>query len=146
MPIPKDIHQIFFGFTDFEFIHFLSVVSASATIRPDNFYMYNDKEPTDDFLWECAKKYFTIVHEPAPNSFRGLELNSYQYKADITRMEKLIEKGGIYMDIDVLVLKPFDHLFNNPDIKCVVGSENGSHTSHELKDMSSITNAVILCE
>jgi hypothetical protein len=143
MPIPKDIHQIYFGFTDFYFIHFLSVASAGEVIKPDNYFMYNEKEPENDFLWECAKKYFTVVHEPAPASFRGVPLDSYQYKADITRMEKLIQKGGMYMDIDVLTLKPFDHLFEKD---CVVGAENGSQTSLELKDMSSITNAVIMCE
>ena len=37
-------------------------------------------------------------------------------------MEKLIEHGGIYMDIDVLSLKPFGDLLNN---NCVVGVTAG---------------------
>lgn len=142
--IPNIIHFIFFGFTKFELFHFLSIVSAYHVQKPDKIYLYNDIEPKYNFFWECIKKYVTIVKDKSPSEFRGIKLNSYQYKADISRMEKLIEFGGIYMDIDILTIRPFTHLL---DANCVLGAESSKDMySTDINKIGSITNAVILCE
>ena len=144
MPIPNIIHFIYFGFTDFYLHHFLAIVSAYKVHKPDTIYLYTEKEPVNNFYFECAKKYVTIVKTKSPDEFQNVKLTSYQYKADIVRMEKLIDHGGIYMDIDVLSLKPFGELLNN---KCVVGAESAKDpTTTKLEDIGSITNAVLLCE
>ena len=42
------------------------------------------------------------------------------HKADKLRMEILFEKGGIYLDIDTICIKPWKHLLTN---KVVLGNE-----------------------
>lgn len=143
--IPNIIHFLFFGTTDFEFIHYLSILSAYHTQKPDIIYLYNQNEPVDNFYWETAKQYVTIVKMTPPNEFRGVKLDSYQYKSDIVRMERLIEQGGIYMDIDVLCLKSYTHLLEGNT--CVLGVENSpSQTTLNLSEIDSVTNAVLMCE
>jgi len=118
-------------------------MSAHAVHKPDNIYIYNEKEPENNYLWESIRKYVTIVHMTAPTEFQGIKLTSFQYKADITRMEKLIELGGIYMDIDIISLKPFGNLLTNYD--CVVGAESCDDSdTTDINKFGSITNAVLL--
>lgn len=141
--IPNIVHFLFFGFTEFEFFHYLSIRSVYEIQKPDKIYLYNQKEPVNNKYWEKIRSYVEIVKMVPPEDFRGVPLTSYQYKADIVRMEKLLEMGGIYLDIDVLVLKPFHHLLK---YKCVVGSESGDSETTDIKEMGSITNAVLMAE
>jgi hypothetical protein len=54
---------------------------------------------------------------------------------DILRLEILLERGGIYLDIDVLSLNPLTEFLDYP---CVIGEEQ--------EDGSSLSNAVLLAE
>ena len=42
------------------------------------------------------------------NEIFNNKLTRYAHKADIIRLQKLLEHGGIYLDIDVLTNKSFD--------------------------------------
>ena len=44
----------------------------------------------------------------------------FAYVSDYARIKALYQYGGIYMDTDVRVYKPFDDLLNN---KCILGFE-----------------------
>lgn len=138
--IPKVIHFIFFGFTKFEFIHYLAVRSAAEVHQPDQIFLYYSQAPVDNPLWDAILPLVELVPVTPPEEFNGVKLESYQYRADILRLQKLIEYGGIYLDIDIISLKPFDKLLNN---ECVLGIESGDQT---LESAESITNAVILCQ
>lgn len=142
--IPKHIHFIFFGFTKFLMIHYLAVKSAIHVHKPDNVYFHYTVEPKDNPLWEDIKKQVTLVHTIPPEKYNGVELKYYQYKADVVRLEALYKYGGIYMDIDVLSVNPFNELYNN---SCVMGIESGSNLdSSDITQAKSITNAVIMTE
>jgi hypothetical protein len=57
--------------------------------------------------------------------------------ADIIRLEKLIERGGIYLDLDVVSVRPMSHLYTE---KCVLGKQC-PNTRFE-----GLCNAVIMAE
>ena len=143
MTIPNIIHFLFFGFTDFEFFHYLAIATAYHVQKPEKIYLYNQKEPENNKYWGAIKPYVELIKITPPTDFRGIKLESYQYKADIVRMEKLLEHGGIYLDIDVMVLKPFHHLLEH---SCVVGAESGPSDTTNIQEIGSITNAVLMCE
>ena len=44
---------------------------------------------------------------------RAIELKAWAYAADFARLDVISELGGIYLDMDVEVLKPFDDLMGN---------------------------------
>lgn len=142
--IPNNIHFIFYGFTEFAMIHYLAVKSAYMVHKPDKIFMHYNTEPVNNPLWEDMKQYVELRHIVPPTHFHGIELTSYQYKADINRLEILIREGGIYLDIDVLSNKPFGELLNN---KCVLGIEaHDDPDSLDLYAARSVTNAVIMTE
>ena len=58
------------------------------------------------------KNYCILIYTEPPTEIFNNKLNRYAHKADIIRLEKLLEYGGIYLDIDVLTNKSFDDLLN----------------------------------
>lgn len=138
--IPNHIHFIFFGFTEFNHIHYLAIKSAKFIHRPEKIFLYYSQEPENNILWQRIKSWVELIKVDPPEEFNGIKLTSYQYKADVLRLQKLIELGGIYLDIDVITLKPFHKLMTN---NLVLGIETGDQ---DLETAESITNAVILTE
>lgn len=142
--IPNNIHFIFFGFTEFAMIHYLAVKSAIDVHKPNKTFIHYTNQPKDNPLWNDIVKYVELRYIEPPTEFMGVPLTSYQYKADIARLEILIREGGIYLDIDVLSIKPFGDLLSK---KCVLGIEAADNLdSTELSQAKSITNAVMMCE
>lgn len=142
--IPNNIHFIFFGFTEFAMIHYLAVKTALEVHKPDHVFIHYTNAPQGNPLWDDIANRVTLRYVEPPQQFNGVPLNSYQYKADITRLEILIKEGGIYLDIDVLSLQPFGDLLSK---SCVLGIEAAEDLdSTDLYQAKSITNAVMMCE
>ena len=55
--IPKIIHFIHFGFTDFLFIHYLAIKSAHINNPDYKIYLYYCKEPVDNIYWNYIKEF-----------------------------------------------------------------------------------------
>lgn len=72
---------------------------------------------------EASTKYFNFQEELKANRwFKTVyERKMWAYVADYIRIKTLYENGGIYLDTDVTVLKPFDKFLNDP---AFVGMQN----------------------
>ena len=134
--IPNVIHLCYFGAGAFPLVHYLAVASVHELNRPEAIYFYGDKEPTGPW-WEKAKPYLKFVETKAPSEIYGVELKHLAHKADVVRLEKLIENGGIYMDMDVICARSFAPLLKCP---LVLGEENYRGSTVGL------CNAVIMAE
>lgn len=144
MTIPNIFHFINIGPREFNLVHYLSIMTAYKQNNPTHIYLYCDTIQKNNIYWDMLKNIVTIVEIVPPSYHKGILLKSYHYKADIIRMEKLLEMGGIYMDLDVLSLKP---LTNFLDKNIVLGAETATDkNSINITDFESITNAVILSE
>lgn len=142
--IPNHIHFIFFGFTDFLYIHYLAIKTAKRVHNPDKIYLHYTVEPQNNVLWKSIKSDVTLIHTIPPEKYNGVELKYYQYKADVVRLQALYKYGGIYMDIDVLSVRPYHDLLGH---KCVMGIESSDDIdSTDLSHAKSVTNAVIMSE
>lgn len=142
--IPNIIHFIYFGYTDFLPIHYASIKSAITVHKPKKVYIYNSIEPTNNKYWNDIVKHVEVVKVTPPEEFNNIKLEKFQYKADIFRLQKLIEMGGIYMDIDVISLKPFNDLLHESLVLGVESADNPN--TIDLNEIKSISNAVILAE
>lgn len=101
--IPKRIHQIWVGPNPIP-AKSLAFIQHIKELHPDYEYrIWTDKDITPDN--------FT-------NYEYILATNIYAQKADIMRYEILYRHGGIYLDIDMQVLKPLDALLTNNLIVC----------------------------
>lgn len=128
MKIPNIFHFIFglhrdFGKTPFSFIHYLSIRSVYEINRPDNIFFYYKYEPRGKW-WQASKKMVTLVPIEPPTEIFGKPLLHFAHKADVLRIEVLMKYGGVYLDMDVICLKPFKELFNY-DFVMGVESEEG---------------------
>jgi hypothetical protein len=77
--------------------------------------IYNNIEPIGNEYWNHIVKYPSVRIEKImpPSTFDGFDLKHFQYKADVVRIEKLYELGGIYLDIDMLIFKNFESIFDS---------------------------------
>eukprot|EP00276_Gloeochaete_wittrockiana_P019591 CAMPEP_0184333852 /NCGR_PEP_ID=MMETSP1089-20130417/2806_1 /TAXON_ID=38269 ORGANISM="Gloeochaete wittrockiana, Strain SAG46.84" /NCGR_SAMPLE_ID=MMETSP1089 /ASSEMBLY_ACC=CAM_ASM_000445 /LENGTH=297 /DNA_ID=CAMNT_0026657909 /DNA_START=32 /DNA_END=925 /DNA_ORIENTATION=+ len=122
--IPAIVHFIFglkddFGGKPFNLIHFLAVKAAHEVIRPTEIIFYYKYKPSGEW-WDRAKPYLTLVKvEPITNIY-GNKVDHMSHRADILRLQILREKGGIYLDMDVIALKSFDQLLKH---EFVMGQE-----------------------
>ncbi len=78
----------------------------------------------------------TPIQITAPTQIFGRPLTHVAHRADVVRLQKLIEHGGIYLDADVLVQRDFDDLLDYPAVLGREGEEGLWGTA----------NAVILAE
>lgn len=139
--IPNIFHFVFFGYTKFEYIHYLSIKTCYDNNPDAIIYLYNTQEPKEyNINWNNMTKYVKIVKVQPPDNIYGNSLYSYAHKADIVRLQKLIEYGGIYLDIDVLTIRSFKDILSNPQKDCIMGFQ-ASNTQYE-----GLCNAVIIAK
>lgn len=138
--IPKTIHYCFglradFGGMPWGLSHYACVRSAIERIRPERVLLYYEHEPTGEW-WDLTRPLLDLVHIRAPREIFGNVVEHPAHRADVVRLERLLDEGGIYLDADVLVHRSFDDLLSQ---SVVMGAEG--------RDSSwGVANAVILAE
>jgi hypothetical protein len=135
--IPKVIHFCFgmrrdFGGRPFSFVHYLAVKSAFEVHRPEAIRLHYAYEPSGKW-WRCAKKYLEARRVRCARTVFGKPLVHYAHRADVLRLDILSRQGGIYLDMDVVSLKPFTPLLRH---ECVMGRQG----------QRGLCNAVILAQ
>jgi Glycosyltransferase sugar-binding region containing DXD motif len=135
--IPNILHYCFgmspdFGGKPWSLIHYVCVRSALERIKPTACFFYYEHEPAGPW-WEISREMLTLVKITSPRTIHGNPVEHPAHRADIVRLEKLMELGGIYLDCDVFVHRGFDDLRSH---SCVLGSQGER----------GLCNAVILAE
>ena len=152
LKIPKIFHFIRISPMKFKIYHYLAIMSTYVINKPEKIYVYVDEEPQNNIYWESIKQYITIEKIIPPKIFRGVIIDPPQYQADIIRLEKLLERGGIYLDIDNLTLSSFENLLDN---HFVMGGSPQKNTPENLENkdffdkdcidkMDAISNSIIM--
>tara|TARA_B100001559_G_scaffold318526_1_gene325876 strand:+ start:3091 stop:3888 length:798 start_codon:yes stop_codon:yes gene_type:complete len=139
--IPNIFHFIFglskdFGGKPFNLPHYLALKSAIEVNTPDKVYFYYQHLPETKWFKKIQDKLELVKVDPPTEIFSN-PLYHVAHKADIIRLEALKDKGGIYMDIDTICVKPFTPLLNN---KFVIGQQ----ISPNYKQIQGLCNAVIM--
>ncbi len=123
--VPKFVHLIWFHplNPEFRFHHLISILSIQKYIKPRRILFWHDKEPTGPW-WNFARRKVPniqmIVRKP-PTSIFGHDINVIEHQSDVARLEAILKYGGIYLDLDVIVLKSFDPLLGH---NCTFGAES----------------------
>ncbi len=74
-------------------------------MNPTKIYIYNDVEPVDNEWWEKAKRYAAIITVNPPRYVNGVRIQWAQHIADLMRICIMYQRGGIYLDTDLILLK-----------------------------------------
>jgi hypothetical protein len=135
--IPNILHYCFgmapdFGGKPWSLVHHVCVKSALERIKPSECFFYFEHEPSGPW-WELSREMLTLVKIEAPRTIYGNPLVHPAHRADVVRLERIIERGGIYLDCDVLVHRDFADLLGH---SCVLGRQG----------QQGLCNAVILAE
>jgi len=131
MRIPNDFHFVFGlkrQIKPFHLVYYLCLRSCIETNRPDNIYFYYRYKPHGRY-WNLIADQLTLIEVDAIGHVANFDYKdslikkfSYAHHADFIRLEKLIEKGGIYADMDsIFVNKIPGRLFSE---SYVIGREN----------------------
>ena len=137
--IPNIIHFIY-GLKpqneEFELYKYISIKSAYDVNKPEKIYFYYKYEPYG-YWWEKIKSLLTLEYLEPPQQIFNNVVSHYAHQTDIIRLEKLIERGGIYLDIDTICLKPMTDLLCND---LVMGKQINSDNTQ----IYGLCNAVLL--
>ncbi len=137
--IPNIIHFVY-GFKEqkdeFELYRYIAIKSAYEVNKPDKIYFHYYYEPFG-YYWDKIKPLLTLDKIEPPDNIYSNNVYHYAHKADIVRLQKLIEYGGIYLDIDTICLKSFGDLLDNDFVM-------GTQMNANNKDIYGLCNAVIL--
>ncbi|XP_052285699.1 uncharacterized protein LOC127881653 [Dreissena polymorpha] len=131
LSVPNIVHYVWFGKWEFQFIHFLSFLSAFKVQKPCLIMVHADKLPTGNlwnyFLQICQK----VVHvkRKQPKTVMDKKLTFIEHKADVAKLEALKEYGGIYLDTDQVLLKPLE-MFRSYDV--TIGLDNGGQVANSI--------------
>ena len=124
--VPNIVHYLWFNTKTkpLKFYHMLSVLSAHKFLNPDVIYFHTNKEPSGPY-WDQVRSLpkVKVVHRDPPEELYGEEVKKpmfYTSHSNVDRVKVLMEFGGIYLDFDVIVTKPFDDLRKHT---CTMGLE-----------------------
>ncbi len=134
----------------FHLAFYLCIESCHRLNSPEAIFFYYHHEPFGRY-WELARRRVTPVRvDPHPFvrdfRYRDRTLNRYRYAhhADFLRLERLLECGGVYADIDTLFVNPFHgSLWEQP---FVLGRENDIVPPGASRPQRSLCNALIMAE
>ncbi|GAA5910388.1 hypothetical protein JCM5296_000583 [Sporobolomyces johnsonii] len=151
--IPPYLHYVFglsptFGGKPFNFIYYVCMTSALRILRPEVLYLHYVYEPRG-FYWDEFRRNvdesatrLEMVKQRDVTEVWGNRVEHFAHKADVLRLEALKEYGGIYLDVDVLVIKDFGPLYRH---EVVMGMESQPNLDPALPP-SGLCNAVILAK
>ena len=140
--IPRIVHFVF-GMADFSVLRLwtalnhVCVMSAIDRLKPDRVLFHCAFEPLGPW-WRLTRRHVEVVKTEPPREIFGREILHYAHRADIVRLQVLLQDGGIYLDCDVFVHRDFDDLLDN---SVVIGKEGKSPD-----EVIGLCNAVILAE
>lgn len=120
LTVPNIVHYIWFGSLSFEFMHFVSFLSAYKYQNPCMILFFHDMLPSG-IWWNLLRQTvpnIVLVRVITPTHISGRRIKFIQHKADIFRLQILKEYGGIYLDTDQYILRSLDEFRNN---ECTMG-------------------------
>ena len=108
--VPRIVHFIFglaadFGGKPFGLVHHLVVKAAVRSVAPNVTYFHHAHVPSG-YWWEQTRPLLALRRVKPPTSIFGNIVRRFAHQADVLRLELLLQFGGVYLDLDVLLIQP----------------------------------------
>ncbi|KAL3854714.1 hypothetical protein ACJMK2_013972 [Sinanodonta woodiana] len=112
--VPKIVHYTWFGSQHMTFMMYLSMLSTLYIVNPEKVYIHCDGYLHGTYYDKILKdKRVVFVYREKPGYIYTHRLLYSQHRSDIVRGDVLLKYGGIYLDWDVLWLRPIDDLIQS---------------------------------
>ncbi|KAK2174027.1 hypothetical protein NP493_835g03012 [Ridgeia piscesae] len=96
----------------------ISVMSSLRFIQPERIMFWHDYVPTGKW-WTLIRQKINktttallMMQRDAPTAIFGRRVVHSDHQSDIVRLEAVMKYGGIYHDLDVVVVRPLGRLYN----------------------------------
>ncbi|XP_067678756.1 uncharacterized protein [Haliotis asinina] len=105
--IPNIVHYVWFGDKHLTFFNQLCLLSALYVQKAEKIYIHGDKEPKGIY-WDEVKDLPQVkfISREFPHFVFGNEVKVPSHASDIVRVDVLLRYGGVYLDWDVVLVKP----------------------------------------
>ena len=151
--IPNQFHFVFGlkrQWRPFHLTHYLCLESCLQVNKPERVYFYYHHKPWGRY-WRLIQDKLTLVKvDLVPRVSRQrysewlINLFRYAHHADFIRLEKLVEHGGVYADMDTLFVNPLPaRLFEQ---SFVIGNEDDVYLRDTQRSRASLCNAFMMAE
>ena len=110
--IPSKAHFVYIKERDWRLHHYLSVKSVYERSGMDEIIFWCDEEPDGEY-WDKTKPLVKVQRVQPPTEIFDKPITQPAHKSDVIRLMALNEHGGLYLDTDVIVVKPFTDLLDN---------------------------------
>ena len=104
-----------FGLADdpdaFAFVHYLAIRAAHKHHAQCRLLFHYHHEPNGTW-WQHARPLVELHRVELATTIFGRSLRTAAHRSDVLRLKLLIEHGGIYLDLDVIVLRPLAGLLS----------------------------------
>ncbi|KAI9030330.1 nucleotide-diphospho-sugar transferase [Hyaloraphidium curvatum] len=125
--IPRVVHFVFGlrsdAHIDFSLVNYLVIKAAHKHLRPTAMLYHHINLPSSRWFRHARRFLVLAPIKPFTEVF-GNPVDHFAHRADIVRLRALQRYGGIYLDMDVLVLRPFDPLLSH-DVVMAQEGEGG---------------------
>ena len=117
--VPRIIHLTWYGSNRpvFRFHHVISVMASLRFIRPQRVIFWHDRVPTGKW-WQFIQQKINestttlvMMQRNGPKAIFGNPVLLSEHQSDVVRLEAVMKYGGIYHDLDVVIVRPLDPLF-----------------------------------
>lgn len=112
---PNIVHYVIYERVSLDFTLFLSMTSVLKIHQPDYLFIHSDGDIEDNSYFRLIKELANLTSTKVllkwvdrPTHVFGQPLSSVFHQSDVTRLAVLMKYGGIYLDTDMVILKPLD--------------------------------------
>jgi hypothetical protein len=114
--LPRLVHFIFgmtpqIGAGEFGLHHYICIKSARKNYPDHDLVLWHAYQPEDNAYWRAAAGLCRMIEVAAPTQIFGNPLTHHAHRTDVLRLQVLIEYGGIYLDLDSIVVRPLTDQF-----------------------------------
>ena len=125
--IPRKLHFIYIstpakGGLPFYFCYWAAVRSAMRCNPGFEVNLWYEEEPRSPYFARLADMVKFHKVKP-PEEVFGNPVPHYAHKADVLRLQILLQEGGIYLDLDTVTVRPFEPLLNHDVVMSLVKND-----------------------
>ncbi|XP_071111010.1 uncharacterized protein [Haliotis cracherodii] len=109
--VPKIVYYVSLGIKEPTFLHYISFLSAKKFVEPWGIYVVSDVAMGGHW-WNKAVKELgvRVIYRHPPRRLNNVTVKHRTHMSDIIRLQLLLANGGVYLDLDMVVLQSLDPL------------------------------------
>ncbi|ORY35552.1 hypothetical protein BCR39DRAFT_510716 [Naematelia encephala] len=149
MKVPNSVHYVYGLKTppggdergeELPYYAYLAMRSAMLNLKPEKIYFHYQYLPSGPW-WDLIAPNLELIKTQVPDEVHGRKISHFAHKADVLRLLAMKWSGGIYLDIDIYIVKSFDDLLY---YETTMGMEASPDSRRHALDPEGLCNAIII--